>query len=371
MPEPTISVVVVTYRQGEGVRPALEALSAQLRSDDELIVIDNASGDDTPTVVEQAAPAARLVPSASNDGFPAACNRGAALASGDLLVFLNPDAVPAPGWRDAIAAPLMDASGWAAWQALVTAEGGTTVNTRGGVVHFTGIAWAGGAGEPIGDESALSEPGFVSGACLAIRREEFERLGGFAGDFFLYHEDVDLSLRVRLAGGSLGVASGARVDHDYEFDKGPDEVAPPRAQPLGDADPHVSRARSSRCSRPRSSRPSWRSSWWQRQAAGYRRSSRPGETWAARWRAFEMNGARSRPKQRSEPESSRPRLRPPSARPTSARPAAPAFSTGYSRRTGGSSCACSESDARPEKPFGSPPRRERSSRSSCSRRATS
>ena len=221
MPEPTISVVVVTYRQGEGVRPALEALSAQLRRGDELIVIDNASGDDTPRVVEEAAPAARLVPSPSNEGFPAACNRGAARAFGDIVVFLNPDAVPAAGWREAIAAPLTDGSDWTAWQALVTADGGTTVNTRGGVVHFTGIAWAGGAGEPIGDEANLAEPGFVSGACLAIRRHEFERLGGFAGDFFLYHEDVDLSLRVRLAGGALGVASDARVDHDYEFDKGP------------------------------------------------------------------------------------------------------------------------------------------------------
>ena len=38
--------------------------------------------------------------------------------------------------------------------------------------------------------------------------------------FFLYHEDVDLSLRVRLAGGALGVEPAARVDHDYEFDKG-------------------------------------------------------------------------------------------------------------------------------------------------------
>jgi len=218
--QPTISVVVVTYRQGEGVRPALEALSAQLRRGDELIVIDNASGDDTPRVVEEAAPAARLVPSASNDGFPAACNRGAARAFGDLVVFLNPDAVPAAGWRDAIAAPLTDGSGWAAWQALVTADDGTTVNTRGGIVHFTGIAWAGGAGEPIGEEAHLPEPGFVSGACFAIRRQEFERLGGFAGDFFLYHEDVDLSLRVRLAGGALGVAADARVDHDYEFDKG-------------------------------------------------------------------------------------------------------------------------------------------------------
>jgi GT2 family glycosyltransferase len=171
-----------------------------------------------------------------NAGFPAACNLGAAEATGELLVFLNPDAVVSEGWRDAIEAPLHDGSGWAAWQALVTAEGGRVVNTRGGVLHFTGIAWAGGAGSPVTSTSPLSiaeqrraglsieervsEPGFVSGACLAISRAGFERLGGFAADFFLYHEDVDLSLRARLAGGTLGVARDARADHDYEFDKG-------------------------------------------------------------------------------------------------------------------------------------------------------
>ncbi len=113
---------------------------------------------------------------------------------------------------------------WAAWQALVTAEGGTVVNTRGGVVHFTGIAWAGGAGEPVGaDSGPPGEPGFVSGACLAIERERFLTAGGFPGEFFLYHEDVDLSLRLRLWGGRLGVATGAVVDHSYEFEKGPEK----------------------------------------------------------------------------------------------------------------------------------------------------
>jgi N-acetylglucosaminyl-diphospho-decaprenol L-rhamnosyltransferase len=234
---PTLSVVVVTFRHGEALRPPLEALAGQLRDGDELIVVDNASGDSTPDVAVKAAPGARVIRNEENAGFPAACNVGADGASGELLVFLNPDAVVAEGWRDAIERPARDGSGWAAWQALVTAEQGRVVNTRGGVVHFTGIAWAGGAEEPLTDaaargtrKSALDEQtrtssasrlGFVSGACLAISRAEFERLGGFAADFFLYHEDVDLSLRVRLAGGMLGVAADARVDHDYEFDKGP------------------------------------------------------------------------------------------------------------------------------------------------------
>ncbi len=217
-----VSVVVVTYRQGEAVRPALDALSAELRDGDELIVVDNDSGDGTVDVVRAAAPTAKVVESETNDGFPAACNRAATQATGELLVFLNPDAVVAAGWREAIAAPLNDGSGWAAWQALVTADGGRVVNTRGGVVHFTGIAWAGGAGDPVdGGVEEYPEPGFCSGACLAIRREEFARLGGFAAGFFLYHEDVDLSLRVLLAGGRLGVAARAKADHDYEFDKGP------------------------------------------------------------------------------------------------------------------------------------------------------
>jgi GT2 family glycosyltransferase len=220
-PEPTLSVIVVTFRHGEALRGPLEAVAGQLRDGDELIVVDNASGDETPEVALAAAPAARLIRNPDNAGFPAACNRGAAAATGELLVFLNPDAVVAAGWREAIARPARDGFGWGAWQGYVTAGGGRVVNTRGGVLHFTGIAWAGGADEPVGDGAAPADPAFVSGACLAIPRAEFEELGGFAPGFFLYHEDVDLSLRVRLAGGRLGVVADARVDHDYEFDKGP------------------------------------------------------------------------------------------------------------------------------------------------------
>lgn len=200
----------------------LDALGDQLSDGDEIIVVDNASADGTAGAVRSMAPGAVVIETGANLGFAAACNRGAATATGELLCFLNPDAVPAEGWREAIAAPLAEGRGWAAWQALVTAEGGRVVNTRGGVVHFTGIAWAGGAGEPVSSTAAdVGEPGFVSGACLALGRDAFAQAGGFPEHYFLYHEDVDLSLRLRLAGGRLGVEPRARVDHDYEFVKGP------------------------------------------------------------------------------------------------------------------------------------------------------
>jgi GT2 family glycosyltransferase len=227
---------------------------AELRSGDELIVVDNDSGDGTAAAVRDLAPAARVIEPGANLGFGAGCNVGARKATGELLLFLNPDAKPEPGFREAIERPLADGRGWAAWQGLVTADGGRIVNTRGGVVHFTGIAWAGGAGTPLDEppeqaaverasgvrpaehaaakrgrsagrmpaprSPAIREPGFVSGACLAIPRRLFDEVGGFAEDFFLYHEDVDLSLRLRLAGGTLGVEPDARVDHEYEFAKG-------------------------------------------------------------------------------------------------------------------------------------------------------
>jgi N-acetylglucosaminyl-diphospho-decaprenol L-rhamnosyltransferase len=204
------------------VAAGLPRLAEQLREGDELIVVDNDSSDGTPRAVREAVSGATLIEMGSNRGFGAACNRGANAASGELLVFLNPDAVPSAGFRDAIERPLTEARGWGAWQALVTSDAGSIVNTKGGVVHFTGIAWAGGAGDPLeGADSALPEPGFVSGACLAIPRESFHAMGAFPEEFFLYHEDVDLSLRLRLAGERLGVEGSARVDHHYEFLKGP------------------------------------------------------------------------------------------------------------------------------------------------------
>ncbi len=217
----SLSVVIVTHDSAAALGRTLPALGVELLGGDELIVVDNDSSDGSAQRARELVPGATVIETGTNLGYGEGCNRGAAAATGDVVVFLNPDAAPQQGFRDAIAAPADDGSGWAAWQGLVTAERGAEVNTRGGVVHFTGIAWAGGAGEPRSSVPAEpAEPAFASGACLAVRRDELERLGGFAEGFFLYHEDVDLSLRVRLRGGRLGVASDAVVDHDYDFDKG-------------------------------------------------------------------------------------------------------------------------------------------------------
>jgi len=221
MATPRVSLVVVTYESRDESRRVIRAIAEQLRDGDELIVVDNASTDGTADAVAGAIAQADVVRSAENQGFAAAANAGAARATGDLLVFLNQDAMPSRGFREAIAAPLSESRDWAAWMGLVTAEGGRVVNTSGGVIHFTGIAWAGEAGLSV--SAIVEEPhevAFASGACLAVPRAVWDETGGFAPDFFMYCEDVDLSLRLRLAGQRVGIEPGARVDHAYEFAKG-------------------------------------------------------------------------------------------------------------------------------------------------------
>ena len=221
MPDDQIAVVIVTHRSADKVQPVLEGVSAQLVSGDELVVVDNASPDGTAAAVRAAAPEGLLLEQEANLGFAAGCNIGAAASRAPLLLFLNPDARPEVGCLDALRRVAHERPAWGAWQALVTMEDGKTINTAGNVLHYLGMGWAGRCGQPLSSApDAPSEVGFASGAALLVRREDWDRLGGFDERYFMYGEDLDLGLRLWLAGRGVGVAPAARVEHDYEFTKG-------------------------------------------------------------------------------------------------------------------------------------------------------
>ena len=219
--EAALAIVVVTYRSGQAAGATLAALSEQLREHDELIVVDNASGDETLANVREAAPRAQVLEQRANLGFAGGCNAGVAATTAPLLLLLNPDAAPMPGCLDALRAAALEHPDWGAWQALVTLPGGTEINTSGGITHFLGMGWAGRCGEPVSvAPSDPSEVSFASGAALMVRREDWNRLDGFDERYFMYGEDLDLSLRLWLAGRGVGVVPAARVAHAYDFEKG-------------------------------------------------------------------------------------------------------------------------------------------------------
>ncbi len=210
-----VAVVIVTYDSAAGVPAVLDALAEQRRPGDEVVVVDNGSRDGTPALARAHEAVDRVIEPGSNLGFAAGVNLGAAETRAPLLLTLNPDAVPQPGCLDA----LRDGpAGWAAWQGVVCLADGVHVNSAGNRVHFLGLSWAGRIGERA---DALGEQPFeapaLSGACLAVRREAW---GGFPPEFFMYCEDLDLSLRLLLCGERIGVVPAARVVHDYDFHKG-------------------------------------------------------------------------------------------------------------------------------------------------------
>jgi GT2 family glycosyltransferase len=214
---PTLSVLIVAYENRGDLSKTLPALLPELGEGDELIVVENKPGDGSADLVRELAPQARIVPMGGNAGFAAGIDAGAAAASGELLVILNPDAAPQPGFGAAIRRPWIDERGWGAWQALVADGELRSVNSAGNPLHFTGITWAGGHGRPLDPAPPAGEVTIASGACLAIPAARWRRVGGFPAEFFLYHEDVDLSVRLRAEGHAVGIEPTAVVAHDYEF----------------------------------------------------------------------------------------------------------------------------------------------------------
>jgi GT2 family glycosyltransferase len=220
---PTLSLLIVAWESRDDLRKTLPALLPELSEGDELIVVENKAGDGSAELVRELAPQAQIVRMGRNAGFAGGVDAGAEVAEGDLLVMLNPDAVPQPGFGEAIRRPWREGRGWAAWQALVADGTAATVNSAGNPIHFTGIVWAGGHGRPVAEAPAPQEVPALSGACLAIPLATWRQIGGFPAEFFMYHEDVDLSVRLQMEGGAVGIEPAAVVAHDYDFSASADK----------------------------------------------------------------------------------------------------------------------------------------------------
>jgi GT2 family glycosyltransferase len=207
-------VVVVAYHSGAALARCLRALR-QGAPEAEVIVVDNGGAEDD--IAGERWDGLRVVQAEENVGFAAGANLGAAESDGDVLVFLNPDAVVTPGALRRLASTLENPEIGIAMARLRLLDRPDLLNSGGTVVHVSGLAWAGRFGEPAEEITALEDVAGASGAALAVRRETFRVLGGFTGELFMYQEDVELSWRAHLQGLRVVVDPGADVFHEYDF----------------------------------------------------------------------------------------------------------------------------------------------------------
>ncbi|MFO1190537.1 MAG: glycosyltransferase family 2 protein [Alphaproteobacteria bacterium] len=198
-----VSAVTVTHHSAAVIGACLRSVAPA----GQIIVVDNASADQTRDIVRREAPTATLIHNAVGLGFGNGCNCGIRVAERDFLLMINPDAELEPGALEAL---LVAADRYPEAGIL----GPTILNPDGTVEpsHDDGLFERrprGAEPPPEGDLCAA----YLSGAVLMVRKTALDEVGGFDPAIFLYYEDDDLCYRFRAKGWSLVRVAAARVRH--------------------------------------------------------------------------------------------------------------------------------------------------------------
>lgn len=228
---PATSFVVVAADSGPLLRDCVESVLAN-DAPLELVLVDNASRDGVVDgVVASHAHDTRLrvLRNPANIGFGPACNRGAARAQGDVLVFLNPDCRVPRDLARRLRRSLEQAPDVGVLGVNVTDSAGRSArgnrrrdpSLRRALATLTGLArfapsqsrWQG-VEMPAGAAAGVEVVEAVSGACLVLPRAAFDAVGGFDEGYFLHAEDLDLCRRVRDAGWRVAIDHDIRIVHE-------------------------------------------------------------------------------------------------------------------------------------------------------------
>jgi GT2 family glycosyltransferase len=223
-----VSIVIPVFNQVDYTRRCLEVLSENTPSGlYEVVIVDNGSTDGTHELLTQLEGDVRVISNESNLGFAKACNQGAAAAGGEILLFLNNDTEPHPGWLEGMLKVLeTEPKVGALGNKLLFPDG--TIQHAGVIFRHNAVAhhWlyqADMADHPLANQQRDFQ--CVTGACVAIPRQVFEKVGGFDEGYVNGCEDIDLCLKIRKAGyrviytpqsvvTHVSSVSEGRLDHD-------------------------------------------------------------------------------------------------------------------------------------------------------------
>ncbi|TKR22709.1 glycosyltransferase family 2 protein [Cellulomonas hominis] len=222
---PAVRVVTIVYHPGPELADFARSLASATTAPVELVLVDNGTEPGTADEVAAAA-GGRVLRTGANLGYGGGANAGARGATQPFLVVANPDVVWEPGSLDLLldaAARHPDAG--ALGPALLNEDGTVYPSarelpslTQGAGHAVLGKVWPGNPWTRAyqrRQETAGTEryAGWLSGACLLLRRDAFEAVGGFDDDYFMFFEDVDLGERLALAGHPNVYVPAARVTH--------------------------------------------------------------------------------------------------------------------------------------------------------------
>jgi GT2 family glycosyltransferase len=193
---------------------ALRQSEAQSTASVEIIVVDNASNDDSSTIAKTAG-ADLVVQNPINAGFAVAASQGIALARGAWIIMTNPDLVVDASFLQAV----MDAASTAPGEIccfvpeILFSADVLRLNSRGIAIDSAGLPAEIGKGQEVSDAIVPAKVFGGSGGGSVLRRAALEQVGGFDPAYFAYYEDVDLAWRLQRAGYRTSFLSDARSRH--------------------------------------------------------------------------------------------------------------------------------------------------------------
>ncbi len=215
---PPVSIVIVTYNtRGRYIERCLETIRALDYPDFEVLIVDNASSDETRPTLERVVRNEIVILNAANRGFAGGCNDGIRRARGRVCVMLNFDTEVDRLWLCELIKPFHGDPRLAITGSKMLFPGRELLQHAGGVIHGNGMA------EHIGyreaDDGRFDAPckvDYVTGAGMAIRREVLDLTGGFDEDFHpAYCEEMDLCYRARLMSyGVRYIPTSVMVHHE-------------------------------------------------------------------------------------------------------------------------------------------------------------
>ncbi len=225
-----IAVVLINYK--DYARSFLKECRDSLRDQTygskniQVYIVDNASSKETVDYLKKEYEEAIILPRA--DGNYCVANnlgfREAILAGHNYIVTLNMDTVLDSRCIEelVLSLELNQEAGISQAKILIHSEEGTDakINTLGNIVHFLGFGSTSAYREADREIEGYPEIlGYASGCCFISRREVFEKISGWNEEYYMYHDDIEYSLKARLADYKIILAPKARVFHKYEFSR--------------------------------------------------------------------------------------------------------------------------------------------------------
>lgn len=211
-----ISIVIVNYKVPYCLQEALRSLrQTELYDRSEVIIVDNASGDNSKEIVISEFPEVRWIQLKSNIGFGKACNVGVHHASGQFLLFLNPDTViSSNALSQAVRFMENHPETGLLGPKILNPDGTLQLSCRRSFptplvafYYFSGLSRLFPKSKRFGrynltymDEKGTAQVDAISGSFMFMRLELFREIGGFDERFFMYGEDIDLCFRIRQKG---------------------------------------------------------------------------------------------------------------------------------------------------------------------------